>query len=78
MLTLAARQYNTQVKVLQTENAGELTSCWLKDGLPKLVVKHKLSIAYIHETNGMAERLNSTVTASARTLLFDSGLPLSP
>ena len=77
MLKLAACQYDTKVKVLQTDNAGELTSNWFEDELAKLRVRHKLSIAYIHETNGMAERFNRTVTASARTLLFDSGLPLS-
>ena len=77
MLTLAACQYNTKVKVLQTDNAGDLTSRWFEDGLAKLGVKHKLSIAYIHETNGTAERFNRTVTGSAHTLLFDSGLPLS-
>jgi len=77
MLNIAACQYSTQVKVLQTDNAGELTSRWFEDELAKLGVKHKLSIAYIHETNGMAERFNRTATGSARTLLFDSSLPLS-
>jgi len=77
MLTLAACQYDTKVKVGQTDNAGELTSKWFEDKLAKLEVRHKLSIAYIHETNGIAERFNGTVTDSARTLLFDSGLPLS-
>ena len=74
---MAACQYNTQVKILKTDNAQELTSRWFEDGLAKLGVKHKLSIAYIHKTNGIAERFNRTVTASARALLFDSGLPLS-
>jgi len=77
MLTLAACQYDTTVKVVQTDNAGELTSKWFEDELAKLGVRHKLSIAYIHETNRIAERFNRTVTASACTLLFDSGLPLS-
>ena len=77
MLTLAACQYETKVKVLQTNNAGELTSGRFDDGLAKLGVNHKLSIAYIHEMNGIAERFNCRVTGSARTLLFDSGLPLS-
>jgi len=76
MMTLAERQYDTRTKVIQTDNAGELTSHWFEDGLAKLGVKHKLSIAYIHETNGMAERFNRTVTSSARALLFDSGFPL--
>jgi len=77
MLTLAERQYDTRVKVVQTDNAGELTSGWFVEGLARLGVKHKLSIAYIHETNGTAERFNHTVTSSARALLFDSGLPLT-
>jgi len=77
MMKLAACQYDKKVKVLQTDNAGELTSKWFEDELAKLGVRHKLSIAYIHETNGMAERFSRTVSASARTLLFDSGLPLS-
>jgi len=77
MLTLAERQYDTRVKVVQTDNAGELTSGWFEEGLARLGVKHKLSIAYIHETNGTAERFNRTVTSSARALLFDSGLPLT-
>jgi len=77
MLTLAERQYDTRVKVVQTDNAGELTSGWFEEGLARLGVKYKLSIAYIHETNGTAKRFNRTVTSSARALLFDSGLPLT-
>jgi len=77
MITLAERQYDVSIKIVQTDNAGELTSHWFENGLAKLGVKHKLSIAYIHETNGTAGRFNRTVTGSARALLFDSGLPLS-
>ena len=77
MMTLAERQYDVSIKVVQTDNTGELTSHWFENGLAKLGVKHKLSIAYIDETNGTAERFNRTVTGSARALLFDSGLPLT-
>ena len=77
MLTLAERQYETQVKVVETDNAGELTSGWFEEGLDRLEVKHKLSIAYIYETNATAERFNRTVTSSERALLCDSGLPLT-
>jgi hypothetical protein len=36
-----------------------------------------MSIAHVHETNGVTERFNQTLIASVRVLLFDSGLPLS-
>ena len=77
MITLAERQYDVSIKIVQTYNAGELTSHWFENGTAKLGIKHKLSIAYIHETNGTAERFNHRVTGSARALLFDSGLPLT-
>jgi len=77
MLTLAACQQDTEVKVLQTDNSGPLTSRWFEDGIAKLGIKQNLSFAYMHETNGIAERFNQTITGSARTLLFDSCFPLS-
>jgi hypothetical protein len=77
IITRYERQHNIKVKKVQTDNAGELTSRWFEDGLAKLGVKHKLSIAYIHETNGIAEGFNRTVTESAHALLFDSNLSLS-
>lgn len=70
------RQHEVKVKRVQTDNAGELTSNWFEKGLADLGIKHDMSIAYIHETNGMAERFNRTITSSARALLYDSGLPL--
>jgi len=76
MFTLTACQYDAKVKVVQTHNAGEFTSKWFEDELAKLGVGHKLSIDYIHERNGIAGLFNRTVTASAHTLLFYSGLPL--
>ena len=77
MIRQFERQHDTKVKSVQTDNAGELTSNWFEKGLADLGIKHNLSIAYIHETNGIAERFNRTITASAHALLYDSGLPLS-
>ena len=77
MIKQFERQYDTKVKSVQTDNAGELNSNWFEKGLADLGIKHNLSIAYLHEPNGIPERFNRTINVSAHALLYDSGLPLS-
>ena len=77
MVQLVERQHDVKVKTIQCDNAGEFSSTKFKDQLAAIGIKQKFSIAYIHETNGTAERFNRTICASARALLYDSNLPSS-
>lgn len=75
LIQLVERQYDVKVKKIQCDNAGEFSSTKFKEQLSTLGIQQKFSIAYIHETNGTAERFNRTICGSARALLFDSQLP---
>ena len=75
LIQLVERQYDVKVKKIQCDNAGEFSSTKFKEQLSTLGIQQKFSIAYIHETNGTAERFNRTICGSARALLFDSHLP---
>ena len=75
MVQLVERQYDVKVKKIQCDNAGEFSSTKFKEQLRSLGIQQKFSIAYIHETNGTAERFNRTICGSARALLYDSQLP---
>ena len=75
LVQLVERQYDVKVKKIQCDNAGEFSSTKFKEQLRALGIHQKFSIAYIHETNGTAERFNRTICGTARALLYDSQLP---
>ena len=54
-------QINAKVMAIQTDNAAELTSRYLRDQLKSKGIRLQTSIAYTPQQNGVAERMNRTL-----------------
>lgn len=63
------------IKQLRSDNGGEYINNELSAYLRKKGISHENTAAYAHESNGVAERFNCTITTMARTSLIDSKLP---
>ncbi|UYV84616.1 K02A2.6-like, partial [Cordylochernes scorpioides] len=70
-------ELNLKIKDVRTDNGTEFTNHRFKNFLIKNGIHHQLSTAYSPQSNGVAERVNRTLIETARTLLFDSGLPMA-
>ncbi len=55
----------------------EYLTGWFTEWLDSMGAFHELSMAYMPQQNGVAERYNGTVSAVGRTLLIVSSLPTS-
>lgn len=60
------KQTRKQIKTLRTDNGGE----YMSSGMI-----HQMTVAYTPEQNGVAERMNRTLTEKAKCYLFDADLP---
>ena len=63
---MVENQIRRKVKVLRSNNGGEYTFKEFKDYLASKGIKHRLSIPGRPEQNGVAERMNQTLTEHAR------------
>ncbi|UYV75826.1 hypothetical protein LAZ67_13001452 [Cordylochernes scorpioides] len=70
-------ELNLKIKDVRTDNGTEFTNHRFKNFLIKNGIHHQLSTTYSPQSNGVAERVNRTLIETARTLLFDSGLPMA-
>ena len=68
------RQFETKIKRLRSYGGGEYIPNRLKTYLSSIGIIHDNSPAYSHESNGIAERFNQTITTMARTMLQLQGL----
>ena len=75
-ITMAERQAGTRVLRLRTDNGGEYTSKELERYLTDQGIVHERTTPYLHESNGMAERVNQTLATMARSMLLDLPLEL--
>jgi transposase InsO family protein len=69
--TLEALEY------LRSDNGGEYTSAKFRTGLRSDGVRHETSAPDTPEQNGLAERMNQTLSTLANTMLEESKLPKS-
>ena len=76
-IDLYKAQYGYSVKIIQTDNAAELTSSYLKKKLLERGIQLQTSVPYTPEQNGLAERVNRTLIDRARTMLLHAGLEKS-
>lgn len=65
------------LKVLRTDRGGEYLNKGLQDYLADNGIQHQCTTGYCPEQNGVAERQNRTLMEATRTVLAESGLPLS-
>ncbi|CAI7868975.1 unnamed protein product [Closterium sp. NIES-53] len=71
----AQRESGHKVKVIRTDNGGELIGADFEAVLEKKGIQHLLTVPYNPQQNGVAERFNRTLQEGARTLLGRAGLP---
>jgi len=67
-------QTGRKVKVLRSDNGGEYTSKEFKDYLASMGIKHQLSISGRPEENGVAERMNQTLTEHAHSIRLQADM----
>jgi transposase InsO family protein len=79
LLLKCINEYETQtgnrVKTVQADNGGEFTSIYLKNHLQDKGIRLQTTFPYTPEQNGIAERMNRTLTDRARTILTHASLP---
>lgn len=65
------------VAFLRSDNGGEFTSATFEAQLAADGVRHETTSPYTPQQNGVAERMNQTLTTTATTVLIESELPPS-
>jgi hypothetical protein len=68
-------QYSASIKELQSDNGGEYLSHQAQEWLRQKGIHHRTTVPGNSESNGLAERLNRTLTEMALCLLSHSHLP---
>ena len=76
-VTKVEKQYDLPVKVFRSDNGTEFKNKELDDFCVSKGIVRQYSIPRTPEQNGVVERKNRTLIEAARTMLADSGLPLS-
>ena len=71
---MVENQTGQKVKVLISDNGDEYTSKEFKDYLTSKGIKHQLSISGRPEQNGVAERMNRTLTERARSIRLQTDI----
>lgn len=71
---LVENQLNRRIKTLRTDNGLEYCNESMKTICERDGVMHQKSCAYVHEQNGVAERMNRIIMDRVRCMLIDSGL----
>ena len=72
---MVEKQSGHQLKTLRTDNGGEYTSTEFEQYLRAEGVCHELTIPKTPEQNGVAERMNRTLTESIRSMLINAKFP---
>lgn len=72
---LIEKQTGKEIKTLRTDNGGEYMSNVFDLFLKKHGIKHETTVAHTPQQNGVAERMNRTLTEKAKCFLFDADLP---
>ncbi|CAI7812499.1 unnamed protein product [Closterium sp. NIES-53] len=74
-LPVAERESGERLKSFQSDGGGEYTSQRLKQFLAEKGIKRLVSLPYVHQQQGVAERLNQTLQNTMRKLLRGMRLP---
>jgi transposase InsO family protein len=76
-VALVENQFQTKIKSFRSDNGGEYIASNLKTFFKDNGIKSQPSPAYSHESNGLAERFNRSITETARAMTVDEDhLPL--
>ncbi|CAI7912397.1 unnamed protein product [Closterium sp. NIES-53] len=74
-LPMVERQQDRLVKAIRTNQGGQFMSKEFSLWLKKNDIRHSLTMPYSPAMNGIAKRVNRTITETARGLLIEAGLP---
>ncbi|CAL1678231.1 unnamed protein product [Lasius platythorax] len=66
-----------RIKRIRTDNGTEFVNSQFKEVTEKEGIEHQKTVPYNPESNGKVERGNRVILERARTLLFESGIPLT-
>lgn len=66
-----------KIKRIRTDNGTEFVNSQFKEVTEKEGIEHQKTVPYNPESNGKIERGNRVILERARTLLYESGLPLT-
>lgn len=69
------KQYNTKIKVFQSDGGGEFTSHLLRNHLASQGIQHQLSCPSTPQQNGLAERKHRHLTELALSMMFQIKVP---
>lgn len=72
--TFIQTQFSKRVQHLQTDNGREFVNRKMSQYLNERGIEHRTSAPGRHEMNGIAERINRTVSNLIRCMIFDSAL----
>ncbi|KAD3640186.1 hypothetical protein E3N88_29409 [Mikania micrantha] len=73
----AEKQYSFSIKCVRSDNSTEFRNHLLDEFYQSKGIQRQYSIPRSPEQNGVVERKNRTLIEAARTMLADSGLPLT-
>ncbi|KAD5960655.1 hypothetical protein E3N88_12127 [Mikania micrantha] len=73
----AEKQYSLSIKCVRSDNGTEFRNHLLDEFYQSKGIQRQYSIPRTPEQNGVVERKNRTLIEAARTMLADSGLPLT-
>ena len=68
-------QFNTSIRILQSDNAKEYLFASVSSFMSSHGILHQFSCAYTLQQNGVAERRNRYLVETARTLLLHHKVP---
>ena len=72
--SMATAHFNTKISRFRCDNGGEYLSNELKDFFKEKEIQHELIIRYTPQQNGVAKRMNRSVTEKARCMLLNCKL----
>lgn len=72
---LVENQTGERIKILRSDNGTEYCSNKSEEFFRKHGIRHQTSNVHTPQQNGLAERMNRTLTEKTRCLLFDANLP---
>lgn len=75
LISFYLTQFGIRIKALHSDNGTEFVNHHMQSINEKHGIEHHLTVAYRHEMNGRAERMNRTASDAVRSMLSFAGLP---
>ena len=72
---MVEKQYNSNIKMLRSDNGGEYCSNEFETFLRDAGIVHQKTVPYTPQQNGVAERMNRTLIEMTRCMIHDAQVP---